>query len=420
MSKLAFDKSVRSLDVDGRLHVSVSNICMATVSPYFGREIPDADKLGLDPDRIYQLFRPPEELEKAVESANNIPILDVHVPVTPDDPQKDKVIGSTGTDAAWSDPYTTNSLVFWDQASIDDIGTRERVELSPAYRYTAVMTPGSYKGLRYDGYMTSIAYNHVALVEAGRQGPTVVVGDSKGAEVMAKRAQGSKMALMVTGAVAAHVLPRLAQDAKIDFSAVANGITAKNFGASKAKLAGAVQKLVAGKLAADANVDDVVGLLDKLESLAPEDDALASDEDDEETDEERKAREAKEKAAAGGASDDEPQVDKKAMDAAIAAAVKITEERQRAIRTAEREVHPVVGEVTIAADSAAAIYKLALDHMGVDTAGVPDAALGALYRSVHKATEAKPAAVKPALAADSKAVEGFAKRFPNAAPIQNL
>src|SRR4029077_115521 len=55
---LAFDRaSVRSIDQDGHLHVSESNISMAAVNPYIGREIPDWQELGLDPDKVYQLFR---------------------------------------------------------------------------------------------------------------------------------------------------------------------------------------------------------------------------------------------------------------------------------------------------------------------------------------------------------------------------
>ena len=47
--KLAFDRaSVRTIDVDGRLHVAMSNISKATVNPYYGREIPNAAALGLD------------------------------------------------------------------------------------------------------------------------------------------------------------------------------------------------------------------------------------------------------------------------------------------------------------------------------------------------------------------------------------
>ena len=60
--RLAFDRaSVRKLDDVGRLQVAVSNISKANVCPYYGREIPGWEELGLEPDKIYQLYRDPEE-----------------------------------------------------------------------------------------------------------------------------------------------------------------------------------------------------------------------------------------------------------------------------------------------------------------------------------------------------------------------
>jgi hypothetical protein len=48
---LAFDRSARSYDADGRLHVAVSHISKATVNPYQGAEIPGYQELGLDPTK---------------------------------------------------------------------------------------------------------------------------------------------------------------------------------------------------------------------------------------------------------------------------------------------------------------------------------------------------------------------------------
>jgi hypothetical protein len=40
------------------------------------------------------------------------------------------------------------------------------------------MTPGTYGGIKYDGVMRDIVGNHVALVEEGRAGADVHVGDA--------------------------------------------------------------------------------------------------------------------------------------------------------------------------------------------------------------------------------------------------
>lgn len=176
---LAYDRaSVRSLDENGRLHVEKSHISKSTVNPYFGKEIPGYEKLGLEPDKKYYLLRHPDELAKAVKTFNNIPILKKHVPVTADAPRQDLIIGSTGTDAEFNHPYLDNSLVFWTKPEIDEIESNKKKQLSCAYSYDPIMEPGVFEGMPFDGIMTNLKGNHLALVEEGRAGPDVVVGDS--------------------------------------------------------------------------------------------------------------------------------------------------------------------------------------------------------------------------------------------------
>ena len=144
--RFALDRSARFYDEDGRLHVRVSNISKAVVNPYYGSEIPDHEGLGLDPNRVYYLLRDAEELEKAAPTFNNLPLLSKHVPVTAQDEeshQPDLVVGSTGTDAVFVNPYLRNSLVVWAATAIAGIESDEIKELSSAYRYDADMTPGT-------------------------------------------------------------------------------------------------------------------------------------------------------------------------------------------------------------------------------------------------------------------------------------
>lgn len=179
--RMAMDRapgSVRSYDVDGRLHVSSAPISKANVCPYLGNEIPEFESLGLMPDRLYQLYRDPAELAEAVATFNNLPILSEHVPVSALDHHPELVIGSTGTDARYAMPHLTNSLVVWSAQAIERIESGAQRELSSAYRYRADMTAGYFNGQRYDGVMRDIVGNHVALVREGRAGPDVVVGDS--------------------------------------------------------------------------------------------------------------------------------------------------------------------------------------------------------------------------------------------------
>lgn len=178
---MALDRSsVRAYDNDGRLHVDHAHISKAAVNPYYGREIPDYERLGLIPDKKYMLLRDPEELRKAARTFNNLPVMNRHVPVTADTAdshQPEQIIGSSGTDAVYRHPYVDNSLVLWAKPAIDDVEDDRRRELSCAYRYDADMTPGVYEGQRYDGVMRNIRGNHIALVKDGRVGHDAVIGD---------------------------------------------------------------------------------------------------------------------------------------------------------------------------------------------------------------------------------------------------
>ncbi len=180
LKRIALDRAspVRDYDRDGRLHVRVANISKANICAYLGREIPEAERFGLDPNRTYQLLRHPQELETAAPTFNNLPLLSRHVPVSAENHAPELVVGSTGTDATFEAPYLKNSLVIWAADAIAAIDSGEQRQLSAAYHYRADMTPGTYEGTHYDGVMRDIVGNHVAIVSLGRSGSDVVIGDA--------------------------------------------------------------------------------------------------------------------------------------------------------------------------------------------------------------------------------------------------
>lgn len=464
----AFDKSVRSYDIDKRLHVSVANISKANVCGYMGSEIPDCEELGLDPNKMYQLFRSPDELEKAVPTANNLQVLMDHVPVDADDHKPDLTVGSTGTDALFDGTYLKNSLVVWASEGIEGIESGDQKELSSAYRYRADMTPGEFKGTPYDGVMRDIVFNHVALVKEGRAGADVVVGDSAlNKEIIMTKVVLSRKAVQVQGALTGYLLPKMAADAKYDPTEILKKLTAKNFATVRPLLAADVKKNV--KLAKDMSLDDFENFMDRLEKAEVAEGAdanpetgepMSKDEMEKKADEDAKA--AKDKKASdaaeflkgklsaedmatydsmcgGPAADEFPpaekkeekkegedanpekdeKVDKKAMDSALKAVEVNTEKRVMArmqgIAEAREAVSPRVGKIAIACDSAEAVYRAALSTMGVKVEGVdtlPLSALKAIYNS-----QPEPNARKTPLASDSKYAapsSEYATRFPGA------
>lgn len=386
LTKLAFDRSVRSFDADRRMHVEVSNISKAMVSPYMGSEIPEAAALGLDSAKVYMLLRDPIELEKAAPTFRNLPLLIQHVPVSADEPRKDLVVGSTGSDVAFDAPYLKVSLSVWDSPAIAGIQTKDQAELSSAYRYRADMTPGVYEGTAYDGVMRDLIGNHVALVDVGRAGSDVVVADlnpfSKDPEMK------KKQRLIAAKADARKALGSIAQDA-----------------------APALAELdkIFDTLAMDAGDDDKEDD-DKKKPAMDEDDESG---DDYEDDPDNAGKRRKKVKAAADADEDlkGPEVTKTAMDAAIKKAVsdatKQTKADMEALHVARKEVAPMVGEVAM--DSAEAVYKFALDHAKVDIEGVHPSAYRSLVRMAGE--KAKPAA-SGLLGMDSATRKAATDQFP--------
>src|ERR1700744_3826478 len=101
----ALDRSSRRIDADGRMHVDNCAISKAIVNEYYGREIPGSELMGLDPDTRYPLLRDPVALEKGAPTFNNMPLMDEHIIVSAENPEKDRVVGSTGTDAHFDGEY---------------------------------------------------------------------------------------------------------------------------------------------------------------------------------------------------------------------------------------------------------------------------------------------------------------------------
>jgi uncharacterized protein len=394
---MALDASARTIDTDGRMHIDRSHISKAAVNPYYGFEIPNGEMLGLDPQKIYYLFRSPEELAKGAETFARLPILKKHIPVSADSPRQDLVVGAIGSDVTFLDPYLDADVCIWDAQAIAGIETETVREFSCAYHYVPLMTPGEYNGEHYDGIMTQIRGNHLALVEAGRAGSDVLAADQK--------LKGNQMKMTKLGkalyVALSTAFPKLAQDATLP--TLLEKASKKTF--NKADFRG---KVLAMDSAIPGEQLDLVmdAMMDNQEDPEPAEPKKKPAED-EETEEEKKAREKKEM-------EEKEARDKKAKDEAEEEGEKKTKAAMDSFRAelreaeeARREVRPVVGDV-LAQDSAADIYGFALDHMKVDHAGVNGVpALKALFKLAQ--TKATPAT---RVAQDSA---GLVAQFPNAA-----
>jgi len=407
--RLAFDKSARRIDADGRLHIDRSHISKATVNPYYGREIPGFENLGLIADKSYYLLRDPVELERGAETFARLPILSKHVPVTVDSPQPDLVVGAIGSDVVFNAPYLDADLCVWDAKAIAGIETDKVRELSCAYRYVPVMEPGKFEGVAYDGRMTDIRGNHLALVEVGRAGSDVIVADHNPFTFKESAMKMTKLGKALFAALCA-ASPVLAADSALP--ALVGPATRKDFKKDEVK---------AKLLALDATLnpqqlDNVIdALLDVEQEPAPVETPMAAA-DESPADKLRKLLAGKvdesvidEACAlfAEPAEDEEPDDDKMGKEEVEAAMDSLRKELREA-EEARRDVRAVVGDV-IGMDSAAAVYGFALDHMKIDHKGIADVAA---LRALFKVASSRSADPSPRIAQDAGGLE---KQFPNAA-----
>ena len=389
-----------------------------------------------------------------------------HIAVSAANPEKDKVVGSTGTDAVYEAPYLKNSLVVTDAKAIEAIQNGSQRELSCGYYYKPILEDGVFQGQRYQIRMVDIVANHLALVETGRAGPLVVIGDKAvkhhslnlhGAKTVSKL---SKKAVMAKGALLAVLKPKLAADAALDLDTILAGVKRKNWLDKKPGIVAAIKPL----LAKDADLGQIVELLDKLDGEQPDND-VAEDEPDPKTeqilgmlrgkisDEDLAQIQAALSAPAAGAvkpqatdddeDDDKPgamdepdqtagaanadpkngkdkepiPMSKAAMDKAIKLACDATARdieaktiaRLRGISEAEEVVKPYVGKLT-AMDSAESVYKSALEVLKIDIKGVHPSA----YKAVLMAQPKPGDAPKPRVAQDSSMPSDFLEAFPGA------
>lgn len=174
------DQSGRIYDTNGWAEIKDNPISKVGVFPYSGAQISS----DLDPDKIYKVYRPAEELSdpETIESFKLVPWTDEHAMLGSEDEgmlpaEKKGVHGVIGENVYFDDDgyLKANLKVFSNKLSqLIDNGKKE---LSIGYRCLYDNKPGVYNGESYDFIQRSIRGNHLALVEEGRSGHDVAVLD---------------------------------------------------------------------------------------------------------------------------------------------------------------------------------------------------------------------------------------------------
>lgn len=168
--------SQRRVDENGFMHVDSCHVTKEQVVKYYGREIPGWRELGLDPERLYNVYRPGDEIEKAAATFDGLPLQLQHHIDSADEPQTEFRVGSISR-PVWRAPYLDCDLHITNGAAISAVEHGDFKEISAAYLYEPVVESGEFEGTAYEIVMRNLRGNHVALVPKGRAGADVVVAD---------------------------------------------------------------------------------------------------------------------------------------------------------------------------------------------------------------------------------------------------
>lgn len=170
--------SVRKVDQNGFITIEANPISRSGVFQYLGSSI----GMGAEPDKIYNVYRPPEELEDpaAIESFKLLPIVDDHTMLGSTEngmtPAEIKgAHGTTGDEVTFSDGVLYAKLRVFSETMkklIDD-GKRD---LSLGYFCKFEKKAGQIGNTLYDYIQRQLRGNHLALVDQARCDVAVLDG----------------------------------------------------------------------------------------------------------------------------------------------------------------------------------------------------------------------------------------------------
>lgn len=171
--------SAREYDINGWPEIKNNPLSKVGVFPYSGETV------GGDPMKVYQVYRPEEELANsdAIASFKLLPFVDDHPSVLLGDSdegltpaEKKGIEGVIGEDVYYKDGILYGNIKILSEGLADLIESGKK-ELSVGYRCEYDITPGTWNGIQYDAIQRKIRGNHLALVERGRMGKEVAVLD---------------------------------------------------------------------------------------------------------------------------------------------------------------------------------------------------------------------------------------------------
>lgn len=183
MKPIALGQDARTIDSNGFLHIPNCVFTEEGVEEYLGSEIPECEEFGLDPNKAYKVYRPLSVLEACVNTFNNKPVLNEHIPVLSELPNKESWYGVTGEQSYirkvdGKPAQLCGNMVIYLKEAVDKINGGELKSISCGYFRKHRKESGTWNGKPYDLVIESMEGNHVAFVSLPRIA-NAMIGDSK-------------------------------------------------------------------------------------------------------------------------------------------------------------------------------------------------------------------------------------------------
>lgn len=169
---------MKNIDENGFWEIKNNPISRVGVFPYLGKQISEE----LEPDKIYYVYRPAEELfsEETLKSFNAapVPLVDDHTMIGKGfTPAEKKGIHGVISNIRKDGDNLIGDLAIYSEDMKQKISEGKK-DLSMGYFCSYDLTPGTYNGIEYDAIQRDLRSNHVALVDEGRCGSSVRVYDA--------------------------------------------------------------------------------------------------------------------------------------------------------------------------------------------------------------------------------------------------
>lgn len=161
--------TARAIDENGFITVKKNPISRSGVFPYLGKSIG-----APEPDKIYNVYRPEEELSnpEALESFKLIPFVDDHTMLGDDEKgltpaEKKGTHGVTGENLVYEDGVLYADLKIFSKF-LSKLIEKGKKQLSLGYRCVFEKASGVFNGESYDYIQRNLRGNHLALVDQAR------------------------------------------------------------------------------------------------------------------------------------------------------------------------------------------------------------------------------------------------------------